>query len=308
MKNKLLPIALTFDIEKYDFDSSIKKSNDDSWDSISTGINAVLNNLEEIELRESIEIKATWFIRCDNEVKSDNGERAYLLEKYKNIWKDLSKKGHEIGFHPHLYCIKNNNWTLDTNPIEQVNQLKDSFKDFRSKGFNPISSKIGDAYCSNHIMNALNDLGIKFDCTAMPGRKRKDDQRNIDWSKTKDSYYYPSYKNYQVEGLKNYKLLEIPMTMIATRADYDKAKFQRYFDLSFHSRVFEEGYEKIITNSKYILLTSHPSTIIEGNNNHGLLSFSSNVFFNNLYNLIRTCKKNLIKYKFVRVKDLVNYK
>lgn len=307
MNKKILPIALTFDIEKYDFDDSINKSNIDSWESIPIGIKLVMDNLQKIELQEGIKIKATWFIRTDNEVLAEKGERGYILEKYKTIWRDLNEKGHEIGFHPHLYCFKNNNWILETNPLKQATQLKESFKDFVSKGYIPQSSKIGDAYCSNQIMNTLEDLGIKFDCSAMPGRKRKDVQRNIDWSKTPYSYYNPSFENYQFEGLKNYKLIEIPMTMIATKADYDNKQFQRYFDLSFHNRVFLKGFEKIVKSSKYLLLTSHPSSIITNKNVHGLLSFNPENFLLNLNNLLQTCKKNLIEYEFVRVKDLVNY-
>ena len=131
--NKLLPIALTFDIEKYDFDNSINKSKIDSWATIANGINKVIHNLKKIEQQEDIKLHTTWFIRCDNEVMYEKGERGYILEKYKKIWMDLSKKGHEIAFHPHLYSLKNKNWRQEINPKEQEKQIKDSYKDFLSK-------------------------------------------------------------------------------------------------------------------------------------------------------------------------------
>ena len=141
----------------------------------------------------------------------------------------------------------------------------------------------------------------------MPGRIRKDNQRQIDWGITTNNFYNPSHEDYRIEGEMNHEIIEIPMTMIPTKADYDQKRFFRYLDLSFHSRVFVEGFDKLVINSKYILATMHPSSILESEYKHGLLSFNSDVFFSNLSNLIKMCKKNYIEFKFVCVRDLINY-
>ena len=126
----------------------------------------------------------------------------------------LLERGDEIGFHPHLYRLSDGEWRQETDVAALREQLAEAIEAMRGAGFEPRSSRIGEAFGSNEVMSALNEFGIQCDSTAMPGRVRRDAERQLDWGTTPQQPYHPSTADYRQPGAPELRLLEVPMSMI----------------------------------------------------------------------------------------------
>ena len=236
-----LLIALTFDAEADAFDTSIGSGAALSWRGIEEGIPLIDGVLAGVRDSANGRANATWFVRCDDHIAQVTGDAAHLLKRYKDCWETHRDAGDEIAFHPHLYRRDDAGWIQETDPLALQDQILRSHAAMCAAGFESRVSRIGEAYGANAVMTALDELGIRCDSTAMPGRVRKDETRSLDWHGTPDHPYHPSIRDYRVPGIPAHSLLEVPMTMVMTRAAYDKAPLRRYLDLSFHAEALREG-------------------------------------------------------------------
>jgi hypothetical protein len=171
-------------------------------------------------------------------------------------------------------------------------------------GFSSKVSRIGEAFCSNAVMDALEECGIQIDSTAMPGRVRIDAERNLDWGMTPEHVYYPAVNDYRLPGNPTRKLLEIPMSMLRTIADYDQKPLLRYLDLSFHPRVIRDGISDLVKTAEIIVAVTHPSAVLKSAIPHGLISFSADAFAENLDSLLLECSRQERPVKFVTLAQI----
>lgn len=304
MIERTLNIALTFDAEMDAFDMSIAAPDTLEWRGIEQGIPLIDSILAEHRDSLGKRACATWFVRCDDQIEWMTGSSAYLLKRYQNIWARHQEKGDEIAFHPHLYCQEAGRWRQDKDPITLREQIFRSIEAMRGAGFHTFVSRIGEAFCSNAVMSALEEVGIRYDSTAMPGRVREDGERNLNWAATPTHTYSPSEKDYRVPGEHERPLQEIPMSMLETLADYDQAPCRRYLDLSFHARALHRGIPALVASADTIVTVTHPSAVLPGNAPHGLLSFSQEVFADNLRALLQESSKQGRPVRFVTLRDI----
>ena len=141
----------------------------------------------------------------------------------------------------------------------------------------------------------------KFDSTALPGRKRKDDIFNFDWINTPNQPYKPSKKDYRIPAKKqSRKFTEIPFTMIPIKTFYDKKYYNRYLNLTFDSKLLARGLKKIKCNTKKIISTFHPYELF--------FKKKKSIFINNPNGLkqnLYLIQKKFSKIKFTTIEDLV---
>lgn len=297
-----LIIVMTFDAEDDYFDTSIcgPVRSTHAWKGIEEGIPIIDRMLSNIRDSSGGRAHATWFVRCDDQIMSDTGDRAYLLRKYRDCWRHHQDLGDEIGFHPHLYTQSDGKWTQATDDAAVEEQLRASFKAMEDVGFSAKVSRIGECYSSNTVMQTLDSLHLVCDSTALPGRMRQDAMRHFDWSITSNAPYRPSASDYRVSGSDSLRLLEVPMTAVRTLASYDKAPVMRYVDLSFYSHVLEKGLSQTIASLRALVTVNHPSTILPDmiDKPHGLLSFSSDEFESNLKMIVDLCERQGRSYRF----------
>ena len=217
----------------------------------------------------------------------------------------MINEGHEIGWHPHLYELTNSLWHQSTNTENLKEQLLNSYCAFNETFDHKINtSRIGEAFFSNSIGSTLDELKIKFDSTALPGRNRIDQFRSFDWLKTTKDPYNPSKNDYSISQNNNYNFIEIPFTMINSIADYDTAPIKRYLDISFKHSCIKSGISEVVYDGNFLNMIIHPSTIIPGINktkSHGLLSFDIKHVEKNLKYIIDLAVERGIEYKFTTV-------
>ncbi len=299
----ILYFALTFDT-----DSDPKKSlQDPSWKNLEY-FDFIYNSLTEWFLTNLNEKPiTTWFVRADEQVKDVYGNYDGLFTNFYPNWMKILNDGGEVGIHPHLYLKKGNKYIRTYEKEFFKKYLNDIFKTLsNNKKISIKSSRIGEAFQSNAIMSILDKFNIKQDCTAMSSRFVNTKERKIDWRSTPKEPYYPSKIDYRKTGDLNFQLLEIPMTMVQTRAPYDASIYFRYLNPGFHSECFID-LEENIKNLNYIMTITHPYEIVPMNNNeHGLISYSMDNFLENLTKILNICKKNKRKIVFLNTNELGN--
>jgi hypothetical protein len=314
MNGHILYLAITIDTDSDVFDSALFPEGFPSglrWKGIEEGCPLLVKTLRGYRDSFSNSLKFTWFVRADNQLRDACGHAAYLLREYRHIWQTLVKNGDEIGWHPHLYRKSGRRWIQETRPVYLIDDLQQSCQAVREEGFSPISSRIGEGFHSNGIMNELAKLGIKADSTAMPGRVRMDSERSIDWQVTPSHPYYPSKADHRIpgEGEDRIGVLEVPLSMIETKVEYDRYPLRRYIDLSFYNSVIREGLQAYIKGSDYLVSVTHPSTVLALSNwKHPLVSFDIGEVERNFDAILSECGNLGKKVRFVTISEFLDLK
>jgi len=306
----MLEIALTIDIDADVFDQSLQSASYHSqkpeWEGARQGIPLLANLFNTYTGSDQTPCIATWFVRADNQIGHYYGDNAYLLTEFQQHWHSLQKAGHEIAWHPHLYRLKDNSWIQETDAQALDMQMRASVEAARAKGWKITSSRIGEAYFSNAILKSLETLGITCDSTALPGRERKDETRQIDWLTSPRIPYYPSATDYRVPGTPHGNVLEVPFSMINVKADYDTVPLKRYIDLSFWHRALKDGLEQAIQPHTILNCIIHPSTVVPGleTKPHGLLSYRLEEVKQNIDFILNTAQQKQVPYCFTTISRL----
>ena len=203
------------------------------------------------------------FLRSDYQIKKLYGSYEYLIENNLGLVNKINNCGGEINWHIHLYKKLKNQWKQ----ILDEDEIYDRFiEDFTNvKKIDLINSqvvRIGECVMNNKLMNAISRSRIKIDSSALPGRKRNDQQKFFDWETTTNDFYYVSKTDYRTSSNDNYDIKEIPLTTIPMKAAYDNSPIKRYFNLSFKTEILFENLESYIKNNNNLVSITHPFEVL----------------------------------------------
>jgi len=236
------------------------------------------------DLFNSFNLHLTWFIRADNQLQDIYGTAAYILREYEPLLSELERSGDEVAWHPHLneWCEKSSRYVADRDEYRCAQKLMKTRAELEAKGFKHSSVRIGEAFHGNAMMKTLDELGLKVDSTAIPGRTRSDESRTFDWGPTPNTPYHPSARDYRVPDTSNsLNILEVPMTTMPVKASYDPDFLIRYINPAFHHANFKAGLDRSFktlfpaTQSEtFLTLILHPDEISSEGRTHPLYSFS----------------------------------
>lgn len=305
-----LPIALTFDLDPDYFDESVGPTEGRTritWRGIGEGIALVRRQLAEAGASLDVAPAPTWFVRVDNQIADLYGRPGHLLDRYGAVFESLVAAGEEIAWHPHLYRREGEVWRQETDGQALFEAMTAALEDMRAFGYSPACGRIGEAYGSNALMEAYDRLGLAFDSTAMPGRRRIDGERMLDWEPTPRDAYRPSVADYRLPGTPARSVIEIPFSMLKVKAAYDPEPFWRYLDLSFRTEAMQGGIDDLAASAPYIVSVTHPSGIINDfapAGGHGLVSFNENSITHNLTLLVNAARRAGRMLRFVSISAL----
>ncbi len=296
-------MVLSIDIDEDSYDKNIFKGADKvSWRGVEEGIPKILETLKDYQDANGRSIRYSWFVRCDRQLEGLYGDPGYLFKQYHALWNERKGEGDEIAWHFHPY---DHDYSLMNNEAQLVKDLKMSYlnDDFKRYGIN--ASRIGRAFCSNAIIAELCSLGIKVDSTALPGRKRKDKVNSLDWEISSQAPFFPSGSDYRIPGKDQTDLLEIPMSMIETKASYDKEPLKRYMNLTFKNEVINNSLRKHVRDEDLLVSIMHPSEVI-ASQTHPLLSFDKGEIKRNIEVILSEAGKNGRKVNFITISDVLD--
>ena len=279
----LCDICITIDIDPDGLSGKTTNRNAISFDSFKKLDSAFVNTLHE-KLNE--EVSVTWFVRIDNQIKDLKGSEFYLIEKYDKFWKKQMELKNEIAWHPHLYQLKRNIYTLiadEKEAIDLIFQLDSLIKNNKL----PITSfRNGEGWITTNMVNLLESLNYEVDSSMIPNRINKEfiykDFEHVD-----NVVFFPDFKNCRVNGDKR-SILEIPMNTWHFKTSYDEQPKLRYLNPAVHNDYFVRGIDYLDKNwhkySKNVVwvFISHPDEIISNLNTDLLYSHDINIFCKNL--------------------------
>lgn len=297
----MLYIVVSVDADEDGYDMLAPTSNSISWRGIEEGIPLILQKLDEYVDSNGRHLKYTWFVRCDRQLENLYGKPDYLLDKFRKLWEERQAAGDEIAWHPHIY---DHDFNVLKDEEQLVKDLEDCFGIFDSFRFEVNASRMGRSYCSNVVIKALTKLGLKIDSTAMPGRKRIDKLNLIDWESTPCQPYHPSKDNYRIPGKKHYNLLEIPFSMIETKATYDAKSIKRYMNLTYQHDIVKESLSEFVKENNLMVALMHPSEVVK-KEEHPLLSFDIGVVKKNLDLIFSECEKVRKDVCFITISEVL---
>lgn len=231
------------------------------------------------------------FVRSDHQINVLYGRYDYLFSHNPSLIKYIKESNGELNWHIHIYEQEGEEWV----PVKDKNLAKCFRIDLAEVKKNPYINwkvvRIGECVMTQELMNEIAANGILIDSTALPGRARDDSEKHFDWQTTTNAPYHPSANDYRISASDKFQLIEAPMTTIKMQASYDKSPMVRYFNLSFKTEVLFQNFAEYVNNNNSLISITHPFEVIS-KGEHGLISFSKDVFTENLKRL----EKEVIKH------------
>ena len=153
----------------------------------------------------------TWLIRSDESIRFCTGDFASGYRSKQTLWESLENRGHELGWHVHLWSFDAGRgcFMFDPSPpwIAEAHAAL-------AACFAVRATRTGWDYGSAALFQTLDRLGVVVDFSALPGcvawhRVGREDVK-IDWLRCPATPYHPASDDYQRPG--GLRLLEVPVT------------------------------------------------------------------------------------------------
>jgi hypothetical protein len=224
-------------------------------------------------------MRATWFVRADWQIRALYGRCDFVLQN--PLWREFADSGHEIAWHPHLYSRLDGQWIPEYDGVRAAEQFLQVFGELDRTY--PVV-RIGEAFGAAELTAAMEQLNLRVDSSAIPGRRRDDDSRRFDWSATPNHPYHPSIADFRVPGSPARRLWQAPMTTAPIRAPRESCSVMRYLNLSYRPEVFAAALTDWSPEDTLITIL-HPDELLPRNEQHPLYAFDATALTRNLQTL-----------------------
>jgi hypothetical protein len=274
-------IALTIDTDPDGLNTQNPDRKSLVWDGLHFAMERFHQALPDVPL--------TWYVRADGQLKAAYGSDSYLLDSYADFWRAALKRGDELGWHPHLYTVPNDESqpTIITESAAAVAELERIWKNIKDYALPMPSFRMGEAWHSSETLNLIEKLGFAVDSTAIPNRDDSALGYPRNWKDAPNQPYYPQYEDIRKAG-ESRPLLEVPMNSWYFQAPYDKAPKLRYMNPCIHSDLWEQANKNLLGNlneslENYLwVLILHPAEAMPNAENDMLYAHSTEILRKNL--------------------------
>ncbi len=279
-------VFLTIDV---DFTNYLSHVNFDEME-------VVFDKLKAIFI-EFPEVKSTWYIRIDDQIKSLHKKPDYIFIKHNAKLDWLRNTGHQLAWHHHAYKFENHKWKQELEITKVKNAIERNARIALEYGLE--SCRMGWGYHTNETMKLVDDLGFTTDSSAIPRPNYAWETSKKNWEITPQSPYHPSLLDYRTAGVSPLKILEVPFstTQVSAASDTEK-NIIRYINPAYHTGTFKQA----VNSYKYpdLVIVVHPYELIKHKGeNSSLIAFNIDTFRTNLKYLINE------KFEFQVINDLL---
>lgn len=230
----------------------------------------------------------TWYVRADGQLEHAYGSVRYLLDEYAEFWQKAMNRGDELGWHPHLYTLPEDDSQPEiiTDPKRAIPELERIWQQIRDIPFDFKSFRMGESWHTAETLALIEQFGFSIDSSAISGRDDSASEHPRNWSETPNRPYYPDKYSPRLEGQKR-DLLEIPMNSWFYQASYDKAPKLRYLNPCIHSDLWEQALNRWKTsldesdNTVWVMIL-HPVEAMPRKDRDFLYAFSLETMQGNL--------------------------
>ena len=267
-------IALTFDVDFTDYVSNPEAPLDE--------LGASFKQIREA-LATFPQVRTTWFIRMDSHIGATFGSPDYIFRKHENVVDWLRAHGHEVAWHHHAYKQVDGQWKPEFDEARIASQLGATSDLAMEYGL--AVCRMGWGFQTNRTMEALERLGWRVDCSAIPRPRYDWDTVPRDWTTTPQQPFFPSIADYRVPGDPERALLEVPTSTVLLSTPTDtQPGIVRYINPAYHPKWFRNALDAAASDS--LVLICHPYELLRSKSAHPLLAFSSEAFFLNMETLV----------------------
>lgn len=254
----------------------------------------------------------TWYVRADGQLEYAYGSVRYLLDTYADFWKNAVERGDELGWHPHLYTVPDDESQPEiiTNSAQAVHELSRIWNDIKNMPFDFPTFRMGEGWHTAETMNLVETLGFTVDSTAIPKRDDSASGHPRNWRDTPNHPYYPDKSVPRLEGEKR-SLLEVPMNSWAFQASYDKSPKLRYMNPCIHADLWQQvvttWQENLVAQDNYFwTMILHPSEAMPHDKADLLYAYSVDSVRENLEYLTTVIKNLGHKATYVSVSEIAD--
>jgi hypothetical protein len=253
-------------------------------------------------------VPVTWFVRADDQIQCAFGDPMYLFHRFEDMFVQAVEHGHELGWHPHLYSIHHDKPSVveiadEIAACEQIGRIWQHVQ----KGPEPIVCfRNGEGWHTALTLNFLEEIGILYDSTAIPGRRR-DDGHPLDWERCANHPWFPDPADIQ-KSIRTRSILELPMNTWLVNAPYDTRPKLRYMAPSVHQHIFAQSLANWNSNAQsdsdlnVWILICHPDELVPLTGPDRLFSGSTDSLFRNLSMLARCIQNQGDQVEFVSLR------
>jgi hypothetical protein len=155
----------------------------------------------------------SWMLRADETIRYATGEYDSAYDRAAATWERLIGQGHEIGWHMHLLSFDRSlgRFRFDDRP----DWLEPAYAALAQR-CSPTATRTGWDYANAFLFRRLDELGVRIDCSALPGNVNwydvGDDRIVVDWRRALETAYHPDREDYQRSGPNPLRLLELPVS------------------------------------------------------------------------------------------------
>ena len=235
--------CLTFDLDFIDYTSNKQ------FDELEECLPILLR-----AFRKFPNIKATWFIRTDSQLECMFGRSDFFLHKHRQKIEWLTERGHEIGWHHHAYCLRNQVWkqnVIEESVCEELAKYGEIAASYGMK-----STRMGWGFHTNKTIKILDDLGFWVDSSAIPRPKYSWDTAEKNWELTGLIPYKPAACDYRIQGDPHLEITELPMTTTTIAAPGDTMVVQRYINPAYYHNYFRQAIDRVLNINTVVLICS----------------------------------------------------
>ena len=278
-----LPIFLTVDVGPDGASVGAGHTRRPTWEATYTGLGVLMQAIGELEDELGMEIPMTFYIRADSLVRSQFGSSSRIYDTTRRLLGDAASI-HELGWMPQVI--------VEDQGCVQYEDLNRTYAELNSIGWSIESMRMGDHFHDSTTMQIIDELGVKIDCTALPGRLKHDEGWKLDWLSTPSTAYHPSVLDYRRPGDVSRNVLEIPLTLTRIKAPYDTFPLARYVNPCFRHDILWQDLELLLQRRAYLVLIAHPDELVGGQKHaHPLVAYDSGTFKNNLGEIFRSAER-----------------
>lgn len=215
---------------------------------------------------------ATWFVRLDAHLEKHYGDARYIFQKHGGALDELRRMGHELGWHPHSYAMRDGAWRQNTDERSVLEELARYAPVARSLGLNCV--RMGWGYQTVKTMRLLSDAGFKVDSSAIPRPVYDWEESVKNWESAPTHPYFPSSTDYRRPGASAIPILEVPMSVARISAPYDTGVVLRYINPAYKPSYFSSAIEQWVAENTHLVTITHPYELMPHQRPHPLLAFN----------------------------------
>lgn len=206
--------------------------------------------------------RVTWFVRADNQIAATYGDPLACFHEQAPLLTALVQSGDALGFHPHCYRIQQQAWLPDPDPVSEAAMVLAAGRGLGTLPWPVEVARIGEAHMTPYLLAVLRELGLRADCTALPGRHRPDPPVH-DWRAAPRQPYRPGDDPAVPAVAAVDGLWEIPFSMLPLQGPHDSAARERYCNLGFRPEHLGPALEAWLPEQDLVVALVHPVETFE---------------------------------------------